>query len=211
MASTPVSKPAVSRAVTGLRGPRIVYLAIVVFAAMCGIGFGVGGYADQPEQAVRLAIRETARTTLLLFAVVFCAASLRRRWKSDLTRYLIQNRRYLGLAAAVSHGYHLLFILILYAMGVAGDTPAATVIGGSWGFVMLAAMAATSNDASQRALRKNWRRLHLLGSWTVWIIFAVSYFPMAFANPIAGAASVALMAALLLRVWPQRSSAIATR
>jgi DMSO/TMAO reductase YedYZ heme-binding membrane subunit len=88
-------------------------------------------------------------------------------------------------------------------MGVADETSLLTVIGGGWGFALLFAMAATSNDASQKRLGKNWRRLHRLGIWTVWIIFAVTYFPGVPTSPIAAAASLALVAALLLRVWPE--------
>ncbi len=200
MSSFGVAQTAAPRARPGLQGPRIVYLSIVGFGLMCGLGFGANGSI---EDAIRLAIRETARTTLLIFVVIFCTSAMRRRWRTPATKYLIGNRRYLGLSAAVSHAYHLVFILTLYGLGLGGDTPILTVIGGGWGFVMLAAMAATSNDASQRALRKNWRRVHLLGLWTVWIIYAVSYFPKAHATPMAFAGSVALVVSLALRVWPK--------
>jgi DMSO/TMAO reductase YedYZ heme-binding membrane subunit len=201
--TTSPAKPAPSFA---LERTGIVYLAIVGFGLMCGVGFGLG---ESTEHAVRLAIRETARTTLVLFVVVFCTSAIQRRWRIPQTKYLLVNRRYLGLAVAVSHGYHLLFILVLYGMGGGGDTPLLTVIGGGWGFVLLAAMAATSNDASQRALGKNWRHLHRLGMWTVWIIYAVSYFPEFAATPIATAGSIALLVSLLLRVWPLRRTGAA--
>jgi sulfoxide reductase heme-binding subunit YedZ len=201
MSSTSVAQPAGPRARHGFEGPRIVYVAIVGFGLMCGVGFLAEA---STEQAVRLAIRETARTTLVLFVVLFCTSAIRRRWPTPATHYLMRNRRYLGLAAATSHAYHLLFILALYGMGAVGDeTSLVTVIGGGWGFVLLAAMAATSNDASQRALRKNWRQLHVLGMWTVWIIYAASYFPAATVTPIAFAGSVVLLCSLALRLWPK--------
>ena len=115
----------------------------------------------------------------------------------------MRNRRYLGLAAAVSHGYHLIFILALYGIGQGQDTPLATVVGGSFGFVMLAALAATSNDKSQRSLGKNWRRLHLVGVWTIWVIYAVSYLPGMSTTPIAAAMSLVLVVSLAIRVWPR--------
>lgn len=94
---------------------------------MCGLGFLASGSV---EEGVRLAIRETARTTLLIFVVIFCTSAIRRRWRTPLTNYLMRNRRYLGLSAAVSHGYHLVFILALYGLGKGDDTPMLTVIGG---------------------------------------------------------------------------------
>lgn len=167
---------------------------------MCAASLVLYGFG---EEGVRSAIRATARTTAAVFVVVFCVSAVRRRWPNPLTHWGMRNRRYLGLSAAVSHAYHLGFILSLYAMGVADETSLLTVIGGGWGFALLFAMAATSNDASQKRLGKNWRRLHRLGIWTVWIIFAVTYFPAVPTSPIAAAASLALVAALLLRVWPE--------
>ncbi len=171
---------------------------------MCAASLVLYGFG---EEGVRTAIRATARTTAAVFAVVFCTSAVRRRWPGPWTHWGMRNRRYLGLSAAVSHAYHLCFILSLYAMGVGDDTPLVTVIGGGWGFVLLFAMAATSNDASQKTLGKSWRRMHVLGIWTVWIIFAVSYLPAAPTSPIAAAASLALVAVLLLRVWPRAGRA----
>ncbi len=174
---------------------------------MCGASLVLYGFG---EEGVRVAIRGTARTTAAVFVVVFCTSALRRRWPGPVTHWGMRNRRYLGLSAAVSHAYHLCFILSLYAMGAGDDTSLVTVIGGGWGFVLLFAMAATSNDASQKRLGVNWRRMHLLGIWTVWIIYATSYFPAAATSPIAAAASLALVAALLLRVWPHAGRAART-
>ena len=184
-------------------GARIVYTAIAVFGAMCALLYLQGALVQgSAEEGARLAIRATARTTAALFVVIFCASGVRRRWPGPATGWLMRNRRHLGLSAAVSHAYHLAFILALYAIGTAEQTPAAVVAGGSFGFLMLFLMAATSNDASQRRLRRNWRRLHLLGMWTLWIIFAFSYFPRAPSGVIGALASVALVVSLLLRVWP---------
>ncbi len=61
---------------------------------------------------------------------------------------------------------------------------ATTLVGGGLAYLFTAAMAFTSNDASVRALgRKGWRRLHLVGSWYIWIVFAQSYLPRAARDP----------------------------
>jgi len=184
-----------------------VYVAIVVFGVMCGLAVALAGGG---EAGVRSAIRATARSTLLVFLVVFCTSSLRRRWPAPATHWLMRNRRYLGLSAAVSHAYHLAFIVTLNATVASEETELPILIGGSFGFVMLALMAATSNDASQRRLRRNWRRLHLVGMWTIWIIYAFSYFPRALDGPIGAGASALLLAALALRWWPAGSRAAST-
>jgi sulfoxide reductase heme-binding subunit YedZ len=185
-------------------GSRIVYGAIVGFGFMCGFLFVLAGGG---EEGVRMVIRATARTTFVVFAIVFCTTALKRRWPGLASRWLARNRRYLGLSAATSHAYHLAFILALYGMGVGDDTSIETVVGGSFGFLMLFLMAATSNDASQRRLRRNWRRLHLFGMYTVWVIYAVSYLPGMAMGPIPAAASVVLVASMVLRLLPAPKSA----
>ena len=165
---------------------------------MCGALYLLAGGG---EEGIRQPIRATARTSLVLFVLVFCASALRRWIKSDQTAWLLRNRRYLGLSVAVSHGYHLAFILAFYWHGGLGEPGIVTVVGGGWGFVLLFLMAATSNDASQRRLRAKWRRLHLLGMYTVWVIFVVSYLPRV-PELIPALASAALLGSLALRLWP---------
>jgi methionine sulfoxide reductase heme-binding subunit len=44
------------------------------------------------------------------------------------------------------------------------------------GYVVIAVMAATSNDwAVTRLGPKNWQRLHTFGAYYVWLIFALTY------------------------------------
>src|SRR5579862_5883945 len=55
---------------------------------------------------IRLVIRATARTSLLLFTLAFSAGALATLWPSGWTRWQRRNRRYLGLSFAVSHALH---------------------------------------------------------------------------------------------------------
>lgn len=67
MSSSNVEQSAAFRARSGLQGPRIVYVSIVGFGLMCGLGFlSHGTTHGATEEAVRLAIRATARSTLLI-------------------------------------------------------------------------------------------------------------------------------------------------
>ncbi|MGY4286041.1 hypothetical protein ACVWXO_005261 [Bradyrhizobium sp. LM2.7] len=45
---------------------------------------------------VRMVIRFTARSSLILFCLAFGAASLARLWPNGWTRWQCRNRRYLG-------------------------------------------------------------------------------------------------------------------
>src|SRR3979411_166262 len=74
---------------------------------------------------VRMVIRFTARTSLLLFCLAFSAAALARLWPNAWTRWLRRNRRYLGVTFAASHGLHAIAIGCFAAMAPAAF-PAAT-------------------------------------------------------------------------------------
>jgi DMSO/TMAO reductase YedYZ heme-binding membrane subunit len=167
---------------------------------MCVASLWIGGF---DEQGIRIGVRATARTTALLLVVVFCTAALRRRFPSALTDWLRFNRRYLGLSAAASHGYHLALLLALYALWESERPSLLTLVGGGLVSLMLLALALTSNNASQRRLGPNWRTLHRLGIWSLWITFALLYFPRILDDPIAAALSLGLVASLLVRTWPR--------
>ena len=79
-----------------------------------------------------------------------------------------------------------------------------TIIGGGLAFVLMWAMAATSNEVSIRALGKNWRRLHLLGLHYLWIIFMQSFAGRVFvenADPIYAVLVIVGLIGLILRAW----------
>lgn len=185
-------------------GPRLWGALSVGLLAMCALLFVAAGGG---EEGARLSIRATARTSALLLFLIFPASALHRRFRSDTTRWILANRRYLGLSLASSHTLHLVFILSLAAQGTLGEVDSATLYGGGWGYVLMFAMAATSNDASVRALGANWRRLHALGLFTLWVIFMVSYLPAPGRGPVAPVFFGGLVAVALLRWWPARQPA----
>lgn len=185
-------------------GWPVLGIASAGLALMTAIVLGVAGTG---EDGVRMLIRATARSSVLLFAFAFTASSLRRLWRSELTAWLLRNRRQVGVSFAVSHGIHLLGIVILartWPDSFWTDTSLTTVYGGGAGYVFIAAMAATSFDRSAAWLgRRNWRRLHLTGSWVLWGIFAFSYFGRVAAGvpgPVPAVLSAVLVAAVALRV-----------
>jgi sulfoxide reductase heme-binding subunit YedZ len=142
---------------------------------------------------VRLAIRATARTSLVLFALAFTAGALVELVPSEATRWQRRNRRYLGVSFAVSHFIHLGVIVTLATMDPAVfwklTTVANILLAGS-AYLFIAAMAATSFDRAAAWLGpRKWRLLHLVGGWYIWISFATAvgkrvpldpfYWPMA--------------------------------
>src|SRR4029453_2488027 len=112
-------------------------------ATLCAAVFAVAGGG---EAGLRAAIRLSAKTSLALFTTAFIASSLRALWPNQLTRWLLANRRYVGVSFAASHAIHLFAILALLWVAPGFEIEMPTLIGGGLAYVFLAAMAATSFD-----------------------------------------------------------------
>jgi sulfoxide reductase heme-binding subunit YedZ len=129
-------------------------------------------------EGLRLVIRATARTSLVLFALAFSASALAQLVASDATRWQRRNRRYLGVSFAVSHAIHLAALVALVqtdsALFWTLTNPANIVLAGA-AYLLIAAMTATSFDRTAAWLgARRWRLLHLVGGWYIWLSFAVS-------------------------------------
>lgn len=163
-------------------------------AAIVAIVLAIHG--TDPD-GLRVALRTTARTSLVLFLASFVASSTGSRW-------LARNRRYLGVSFAFSHALHLVFIVWFFRTADVAPDPVA-IVGGGFAYVLLAAMTVTSFDASARRLgAKRWRRLHKTGAYVLWFIFFQSYLGKAANDPLAALATAALVSALALRLWAAR-------
>ena len=124
--------------------------------------------AGTDEAGLRMLIRATARSSVVVFVLAFSASSLRRLWRGDATAWLLRNRRQLGVSFALSHFVHLAAILeaSLRFPGFRAEVQWLTIVFGGLAYVFIAAMAATSFDRSAAWLGpRRWRQLHLLGSW----------------------------------------------
>ena len=76
----------------------------------------IAGMRGFEVDGVRMVIRFTARTSLVLFCLAFSAAALARLWSNAWTRWLRRNRRYLGVSFAASHAIHAVAILAFAVM-----------------------------------------------------------------------------------------------
>lgn len=176
-------------------------LALALFAMVIGILV----YKGFTESGVRMVIRATARTSLLLFLLAFSASSLRRLWQSAASAWLLRNRRYLGVAFAVSHYLHLLAIgtVALRWPHPFFEQSASIVltIGGGLAYVLIAAMVVTSFDSTAKWLgARRWRILHSVGNYYVLGIFAMTYLPRALKDPAYLPTMIGIGLALLLRI-----------
>ncbi len=157
-----------------MNGWRLTGMVSLLLAAMAAYFLAL-----HPDvEGLRLAIRATARTSLVLFALAFSATALVQLAPSGATRWQRRNRRYLGVSFAVSHLIHLAALIVLARTDAelfwALTTPANIVLAGA-AYLFIAAMTVTSFDrtAAWLGLRR-WRLLHLVGGWYVWVSFAVA-------------------------------------
>ncbi|WP_035663051.1 hypothetical protein [Bradyrhizobium sp. Ec3.3] len=161
-------------------------------------------------EGVRMVIRFTARSSLLLFCLAFSAAALARLWPNAWTRWQRRNRRYLGLGFALSHGLHAVAIFAFARMdpaGFAAATSAASYLFGGIGYAAIIAMAATSFDRTAELLGpRAWRALHLTGGYYLWFQFMVSFGKRVPAMPLYAAFLVPLLAVMALRLIAMAAS-----
>jgi DMSO/TMAO reductase YedYZ heme-binding membrane subunit len=171
-----------------------------MLAALYGYSSG-----SAPDERWQLAARYTARFAFSIFLPVFVASAWNRLAPGRVSRFLVRRRRALGLAFATAHTVHLV-ALVAYNV-VAGTRPdAPTIAVGGGAYLLMFAMAATSNDASVRRLGRNWLRLHKLGVYWLWFVFTFSYAGRTFGGkPGFAPWLAAAVAALALRIAAART------
>jgi sulfoxide reductase heme-binding subunit YedZ len=164
----------------------------------------IAGMRQFEVDGVRMVIRFTARTSLLLFCLAFSAGALARLWPVPWTRWQRRNRRYLGVSFAASHGIHAVAIVCFAAMAPAdymAATSAATYLFGGIGYAFIIAMTATSFDRTAAAIGpRAWRILHLAGGYYLWFQFMVSFGKRVPAMPLYALFLVPLLAVMTLRL-----------
>ncbi|MCK1638496.1 hypothetical protein IVA95_13010 [Bradyrhizobium sp. 157] len=157
-------------------GWRLLALLSLTLLAM---SIWIAGMRSFEVDGVRMVIRFTARTSLVLFCLAFAAAALALLWPNAWTRWLRRNRRYLGVSFAASHAIHAVAIACFAVMdpiGYAAATSIASYIFGGIGYAFIIAMAATSFDRTAAAIGpRAWRRLHLMGGYYLLFQFMVSF------------------------------------
>ena len=142
------------------------------------------------------------RCALPLFIGAFTASSIRVLWPNPCARWLLRNRRFVGLAFAVGMAWHLTFVA--YSFARFGNNLNRTVLTlDVAGAAFLVLLTATSFRSVSRLISAvQWRRLHKAGVYAIWLLATYIY-----AEGFRGdrdiphfAALLALVCALALRV-----------
>jgi len=158
-----------------LVGWPIVLWSTVAVCTASSFMFTLAGGGTEGWHAV---VRTSAKTSIALFLATFAASSARVFWRNGFTKWLLANRRYVGVSFAASHFVHLVAILLIVALEPSFQSSRTTLIFGTLGYVLLAAMAATSSDAAVAWLgQRRWKALHKTGMYYLWFVFIASYAP----------------------------------
>jgi DMSO/TMAO reductase YedYZ heme-binding membrane subunit len=191
-----------------LEGWRLFGLLVLALTALC---IAMAGIRDFDVDGVRMVIRFTARTSLLLFCLAFSAAALARLAPNAWTRWQRRNRRHLGLAFAASHALHALAIAGFAAMdpaGYAAATSPASYISGGIGYACVVAMTVTSFGRTAAVIGpRAWRALHLTCGYYLLFQFAAAFGKRAPDMPLYALFLIPLAAVFALRMVSMASSA----
>jgi sulfoxide reductase heme-binding subunit YedZ len=154
-------------------------LFAVLTVILIALSLWIAGMRQFEVDGVRMVIRFTARTSLLLFCLAFSASALAQLWPNAWMRWQRRNRRALGVSFAASHAIHAAAIgcfALMDPAGYAAATSAASYIFGGIGYAFIIAMTATSFDRTAAALgARAWRMLHLVGGYYLLLQFTVSF------------------------------------
>ncbi|WP_027907059.1 ferric reductase-like transmembrane domain-containing protein [Pseudomonas taiwanensis] len=186
-----------------------------LFAALAGLTLAMTAVvlASHPigSDGLRSAIRATARSSFALFLLAFLASTLVTFLPGSGSRWLIRERRFLGLAFAFSHTVHGLLIY-RYAQQFpelfwAGRTVTSS-LPGSVGYLFLLLFTLTSFKAPMRLLGgRAWKTLHSTGMWVLAGVFCFSFYkrvPLGGWYPVAFAIMFAALAFKLTAKLAQR-------
>jgi sulfoxide reductase heme-binding subunit YedZ len=188
-------------------GWRLFAALTLTLIALC---IWIAGMRQFEVDGVRMVIRFTARTSLMLFCLAFSAGALARLWPNAWTKWQRRNRRYLGVSFAASHGLHAVAIAVFASMDPAGFAEAtnlASYVFGGIGYVFIIAMTATSFDRTAAAIGpRAWRILHLSGGYYLWFQFMVSFGKRIPGMPLYGLFLLPLLVLMALRLIAMASA-----
>ncbi len=118
-------------------------------------------------------IQFSVRCSVPLVYVAFAASSLQTVFPSPFSRWLLRNRKMVGLSFAAAMSWQLLFILWLVGIHtehyVKNVYVLSDAIEGVSGYTFLIAMVLTSfKFGSKRLSNKQWKLLHRSGIYYIW-------------------------------------------
>lgn len=173
---------------------------VAIFTLLLAIAIGsIAIVHGIDESSFRIAIRSTARISVVLFLGTFIATAVRKLYPGKIGNWLLKNRRYLGISFAVSHFVHALAII---GLAIVATNSVHADSGATLGYVFIGLMTLTSFDRPAKLLGyRSWKILHGTGSYYLWIAFVVAFSKRIPTNPgFYAPITVLLIMALLLKI-----------
>ena len=164
---------------------------------------GFFAYYGYSEIATREVIRWTARLSFFCFCIAFAANGLHQVMKNSLSFWVLMNRKYWGIAFAISHFIHLLFLGVLQYTFHPVFTVAehSAIAAGSIAYLFIGFMFLTSFERFSKFLsKKQWTLLHTIGGYWIGGVFMSSYLTRALTEPSHWGYVVVLLLVLGLRI-----------
>jgi sulfoxide reductase heme-binding subunit YedZ len=154
--------------------------------------FSMMGVELSSGRAVSSMIELSVRCAVPLLFVAFAASSINVLFPGLFGRWILRNRKFIGLSFAAAMAWQLFFILWMvtqYTDYYVGEVYALSdVIEGVGGYLLLIAMVLTSFKFGRKHLSaKQWKFLHKGGIYWLWIYTWIAYWWHMFYynNPIA--------------------------
>jgi len=141
-------------------------ISIAMIAAMTGADLSTGeGISSMIQLSVRCAVP--------LLYLAFAASSLQILFPGPFSRWLLRNRKYLGLcfaAAMAWQGFFILWLVTIYSDYYVNEVYVLRdAIEGVLGYLFLTAMTLTSFRFARRHMQpKQWKLLHKSGIYFLW-------------------------------------------
>ena len=153
-----------------------VFLGVIGATGAAAIAYLL--LAGPSEDNLQRTLIVTARLSLFLLLLVFVARPLRQLLPTPATMKLLRLRRLLGIAFAGVHTTHLGLILYRFNTVESFTFDLAERATGMLTYAVIYVMFATSFDATTRMLGpRNWRMLHKVGIYWLFIAFAQTQLP----------------------------------
>jgi DMSO/TMAO reductase YedYZ heme-binding membrane subunit len=158
-----------------LRGSRLLLLIVLALAAMT---VAIVTSVTPGDVAAHTLVRWTARTSLVVFVLTYVARPAVQLWPRPVTKWMLAERKWLGLGFATSHAVHLAGIIAIaspdFGAFIRAQPPSNAVAATT--FLLLFAMAFTSIEAVKRRMSaRAWKRLHRTGMHFAWLSFTATY------------------------------------
>lgn len=200
-----------SQTTPGFRGWDVTFVTTIAFGIVLGgLFYNHGAITEEWSREV---LRFTGRASFPLFLLMFSASSVNRLFPSSLSRWLVQNRKYMGLAFAILYVYHSVGLVGLRVLTGSSGIEGLELFLSIAAYIFMVAMIMTSFDAIRRKMsRWAWQSLHGTGMLIIWYFFLAEFIHKAedsnfwFYTPLAALSGLTMVLRVVAFAKPSRSA-----